>query len=243
MRPGRVIAHRGGASLAPENTRAAVAASAAVGARWVEVDVRLLGDGTPVLFHDRELDRCTDLRGPLSALNADMIEGVDAGGWFSPRFRGEPIPRLDAVLADCARFGLGVNLELKREPGEPQDRVVRAVAGVLAASGGGRTDVLLSSFDEAVVAACRDLAPAWARATIQRRLPRDIGLRCQRYGAAAVVCDWRRLTGAGAARVKDHGLLLYCYTINNPAAFRHRWGWGVDGVITDRPQDFLAWRG
>jgi glycerophosphoryl diester phosphodiesterase len=60
----RLIAHRGGGALAPENTLAGLRTAASLGYRGVEFDVMLSADGTPVLIHDETLERTTDGRGP-----------------------------------------------------------------------------------------------------------------------------------------------------------------------------------
>ncbi|MDG4869253.1 glycerophosphodiester phosphodiesterase family protein, partial [Guyparkeria sp. 1SP6A2] len=57
-----LIAHRGYSAAAPENTLTAVRAAHQAGARWVELDVQLLGDGTPVIWHDSDVSRCSDGR-------------------------------------------------------------------------------------------------------------------------------------------------------------------------------------
>ena len=35
------------------------------------------------------------------ATNCDTARKLDAGGWFSRRFRGEPVPTLEEALALC----------------------------------------------------------------------------------------------------------------------------------------------
>src|SRR5580698_2036954 len=60
-----VFAHRGGSSLAPENTIAAFDNGLALGADGLELDVHLSRDGVVVVHHDRTLDRTTPLRGPI----------------------------------------------------------------------------------------------------------------------------------------------------------------------------------
>ena len=100
LRPTLHIAHRGGATLAPENTVAAF--DAAVG-RWrtemLEIDVRPTADGEIVVFHDDVLDRCTDGTGPVEALTWSELQTLDAGH-AHPDFRGQGVrvPRLDEVL-------------------------------------------------------------------------------------------------------------------------------------------------
>ena len=59
MHKRRIIGHRGAAALAPENTLAGIRKAKEHGLNWVEFDVTLLGDGTPVLSHDNHLERCT----------------------------------------------------------------------------------------------------------------------------------------------------------------------------------------
>ena len=101
-----VFAHRGGAGLAPENTRGAFRQAAALGVDGCELDVRLSKDGEVVVIHDATLDRTTDADGPVSALTAAELGRVDAGFRFGAdagfpwRGRGEGVPRLADVLAD-----------------------------------------------------------------------------------------------------------------------------------------------
>ncbi|MBY5753967.1 glycerophosphoryl diester phosphodiesterase [Rhizobium leguminosarum bv. viciae] len=91
-RRSEVQAHRGASAIAPENTIAAFRAAAEQGAEWVELDVALLADGTPVVIHDVSIDRCSSSKGNLADLTASDLDAIDAGSWFSPKFKGEPLP-------------------------------------------------------------------------------------------------------------------------------------------------------
>src|SRR5690554_7324429 len=73
----RLIAHRGLSARAPENTLAAVRAAQAAGCRWVELDVQLLGDGTPVIWHDATVKRCSDGRARLADLDFPAARRLD----------------------------------------------------------------------------------------------------------------------------------------------------------------------
>ena len=86
-----VIAHRGAAGSAPENTVAAFQLAAQQGADAFELDVRLTADGVPVVLHDATLNRTTDLSGPLRDLTLAEIGGIDAGARFTPD-RGRTFP-------------------------------------------------------------------------------------------------------------------------------------------------------
>ncbi|HEX7156357.1 MAG TPA: glycerophosphodiester phosphodiesterase family protein, partial [Burkholderiaceae bacterium] len=94
----RVLAHRGGGSLAPENTIAAISLGAARGQSAVEFDAMLARDGVPVLIHDPTLDRTTDGRGAVGRLSAAELARLDAGSWHSAHFAGEPVPALTRAL-------------------------------------------------------------------------------------------------------------------------------------------------
>src|SRR5690606_25116576 len=109
-----VQAHRGASAVAPENTIAAFRAARDQGAIWVELDVALLADGTPVVIHDVTLDRTTSGSGSLGAMIAADLLGLDAGGWFSPAFRGEKLPTLPETLAALGEMGLNANIEIKQ---------------------------------------------------------------------------------------------------------------------------------
>lgn len=77
-----VLAHRGASALAPENTLAAYRLAADHGARWVELDVDVISDGTIIVIHDSRLDRTTNRTGPYYGLTAADLPTIDAGSWF-----------------------------------------------------------------------------------------------------------------------------------------------------------------
>ncbi|MDN5869167.1 MAG: glycerophosphoryl diester phosphodiesterase [Nitrococcus sp.] len=236
----RIIGHRGASSLAPENTLAAIRAAAEVGVRWVEIDARLLGDGTPVVHHDECVDRCTDGTGPLSGYDSATIGRLDAGSWYSHAFIGERIPLLAEALALVRELGLGINLELKAGDHCGARRLAEAVLGELSAAAMPRERVLVSSFEPAALTSSRAQNRGLLIGCLWSRLPARWRRRAADLGAVSVHCDWRHLTERIATAVKQAGLGLYCYTVNDPQAFLPYWGWGVDGIFTDRPQDFLG---
>ena len=92
------IAHRGASSYAPENTFAAFDLAIAMGARHIELDVHFSSDGHLVVIHDDAVNRTTDGAGPVTGHSLAALTALDAGSWFDPRFKGERIPTLGAVL-------------------------------------------------------------------------------------------------------------------------------------------------
>ena len=93
------IAHRGAGKLAPENTLAAFRLGAAHGYRAFECDVKLSADGVPFLLHDATLERTTPERGMAGERPWAELSRLDAGGWHSRAYAGEPLPSLEAIAA------------------------------------------------------------------------------------------------------------------------------------------------
>nr|MBA3891591.1 hypothetical protein [Gemmatimonadaceae bacterium] len=115
-----IIAHRGGAGRAPENTIPALAGARALGADAVEFDVRMSRDGEVVVIHDPTVDRTTDGRGAVLDLSAGALGGLDAGARFSTDggrtfpFRGQGIgvPRLADVLETLRDMPLLIEIKV-----------------------------------------------------------------------------------------------------------------------------------
>ena len=155
----RIIGHRGAAAVAPENTLASFRAAAALGVRWVEMDVSVLADGAPVIFHDEELERCSNGRGRLTEVDFAYVQQLDAGCWFAPQFSGERIPTLSEALQEIQRLGMGLNLEIKHD-GPGLERLVASVLTTLAHEWRDSDKLLLSSFNHQALRLCQHQACA-----------------------------------------------------------------------------------
>jgi glycerophosphoryl diester phosphodiesterase len=113
-----VVAHRGFKAVAPENTIAAFDAAAAVGADYMELDVRVTKDGELILMHDANVDRTTNGRGAVLDLAFAEIRKLDAG-------RGQPPPTLGEALLWGKRKGVRIDIDHKDGPVEEIVRVIR----------------------------------------------------------------------------------------------------------------------
>lgn len=237
----RLVAHRCGGLLAPENTLIGLELSHALGVRGVEFDVMLSGDGSPVLIHDETLERTTDGTGRVSEAPDAALRALDAGRWHSARFAGERIPRFEDAILRCRALGLVANVEIKPAAGYAA-ATGRAVAEWASRGWAGAGDdrlPVLSSFDPAALKAAADCAPALPRALLFDRVPADAVSRVAELGATGVVCNTRWLTAAQADNLRGAGLSLAVYTENDPARVAPLLAMGVQSIITDRP-DLLA---
>ncbi|WP_254766572.1 glycerophosphodiester phosphodiesterase [Salinilacihabitans rarus] len=215
-----VIAHRGYAGVAPENTVAAAERAAAdPDTAMLEVDVQPAADGTPVVFHDARLDGVrdgrplTDAEGrvwetPLSDLRETRVLGTD-----------QQVPTL-ADLFEAVPATVGVNVELKNpgtadlRPGESLPEAEREtrrdlwapfVERVVADCDAFAGEVLLSSFCEGALAAARDVAPEYAAAALVRN-DLESGLAvARRYDCEAVHPPRNAVAGTALAAGSDAG--------------------------------------
>ncbi|SDO58611.1 glycerophosphoryl diester phosphodiesterase [Ralstonia sp. 25mfcol4.1] len=229
----RHIAHRGAGKLAPENTLAAFRHGASFGYRMFEFDVKLSGDGKPVLMHDATLDRTTSGHGRVDALTLGEIALLDAGSWHSPAFAGEPVPTLSAIARYTQANGYLVNIEIKPVPGA-EDRTGAAVAlDALSLWKDAAVPPLLSSFSEVALEAARLAAPGLPRALLLDKLPADWLDRLRRLDCVALDSNHRELDAKVIADAHAAGFKALCYTVNDPSRARDLLSWGLDGLITD----------
>lgn len=237
----RMIAHRGGGKIAPENTLAGMAAAVRAGYRAVEFDVMLGADGVPVLMHDEMLGRTVAGRGRVAALPSPVLCAMDAGSWFGPQFAGERVPLYRDALAYCLRHGLWMNVELKPAAGFESATgatVARLTREWLGDEAGGQ--VLFSSFSTVALEAARAAAPAIPRGWLLDRVPAGWQQRAQALQVRSLHLNHRRLDAVLAAQVLSQKLGLFCYTVNTPAAVQRLMDLKVDAICTDRSDLFPA---
>jgi glycerophosphoryl diester phosphodiesterase len=249
-----VYAHRGGAALRPENTLASFDYGLSLGADGLEFDVHLARDGVVVVHHDATLERTTNARGKIAALSADELAGVDAGYWFNPRAAGSPgddearafpfrgkghgVPRLAKILSRYP--GIPLIIELKVNDPELARRVIDEVRTARAVD-----RVALGSFGWRVLKAARQYEPriptgasreevrlalyrSWIRWPIRSTSYREFQVP-ERSGPTRIVS--RRFI----AHMHRAGLPVKVWTVNEPADMRRLLDWGVDALISDRP--------
>lgn len=236
----KVIGHRGAAAYAPENTLASIRRAAALGARWVEFDVRLTREGDLVLMHDDTVARTTNGGGRVLDLSVAELKALDAGAWFGGVFAGERVPALAEAIALLAELGLGANIEIKT--GTAEARATAEALGRILAAHWPRAapPPLVSSFEIAALVAMQEAAPAWPRGLLLKQLEGDWRGLLDRLGAATLNLDQRPLNAAKVAEARAAGRPILCYTVNDPSRARQLFAWGVTSVFTDRPDALLS---
>ncbi len=230
----RIIAHRGGGTLAPENTLAALRKAKALSFAGVEFDVMLAGDATPILMHDETLDRTTGGSGAIAQTAFAAMRSLDAGGWFAPQYAGEPVPSFERAGKLCVELGLWADVEIKPAKGYDAATGKAAALAAMELWRDAPLPPLLSSFRPEALSAAREAAPQLARGALTRSIPPDWQQRLQDLDCVSLHCDYRMLLPQQVRAVRDAGYWMLCYTVNDPAIARVLFDWGVDAIVTDR---------
>lgn len=240
-RPGhlpKIIAHRGARALAPENTMSAFRKAADLGARAIEFDVTVSADGTPVLMHDEDLNRCTNATGPVILKTLDELQALDAGSWFRGDFAGERIPTLEQVLGLAMDRGLAVNLEIKPTIGW-EEPTVAAVAETLKRFWHTDNSLVVSSFNPLALEQFRAEMPDVDLGLLVDAVPDTWADRMKHFDCVSLHCHAPFVTRERVRDVHDQGYFLHVFTVNDVDLARELFTWGVDAVFTDHPDIFL----
>jgi glycerophosphoryl diester phosphodiesterase len=236
----KIIAHRGGGILAPENTLAAMRCGLSYGFHAVEFDVMLSGDGVPVVIHDPRFGRTVGGRGKVSDFAAAQLISMDAGKWFSADFAGEPVPTYEQVYRFCSENNIWMNVEIKPAPGHEENtgQVVAGLTRRLLASDDRAANpgacILFSSFSFEAMAAAKAAAPDIPRGFLMDVIRSGWRTQLDELAAIALHTNHKYLSANQAQAVRSAGFGLFCYTVNTPARAREILSWGVDAFCTDR---------
>ncbi|MFF5337627.1 glycerophosphodiester phosphodiesterase [Streptomyces sp. NPDC013181] len=245
-----VYAHRGASAYAPENTLVAVDRADRMGFDWVENDVQLTRDGVPVVLHDTDLKRTTNVeevfpdRAPWAVrdFTLDEIARLDAGSWFDQRYAGTRVPTLRQYLRRLTHNRQNLLLEIKSP--ELYPGIERTTLRVLNEEGWldrahVRDRLVIQSFGADSVRTVHSLRPDLVTGFLGN--PPVAELPAYAAFADQVNPSWTKLSGdyvAAAHALKGpHGkpLRVNTWTVNDAAAAVQVAGMGVDGIITNTP--------
>ncbi|MDP0561217.1 MAG: glycerophosphoryl diester phosphodiesterase [Candidatus Endonucleobacter sp. (ex Gigantidas childressi)] len=233
-----IIGHRGVAGLAPENTIAGIRKAVEMGLKWIELDVTLLGDGTPVMFHDAKLKRTTNGHGYINSITAHEANRLDAGSWFSDIYAGEKIPSFASSLEHVKTTGLGLNLEIKPNRCD-QALLVKKVNDVLQQTEFPVSQLIVSSFNIDTLILLGGYSSQRC-ACLFERLPRNWRVTAEHVNAVNIHLNGNNLSEKTVHMVKEAGYGVYCYTVNKLGQAKVLFNWGVDGVFSDYPDHLIS---
>ena len=235
LSPATVIGHRGACGHAPENTRASIRKASALGASWVEFDVRISRDRVAVLSHDDTQSRTIGTDVAVSELNIEAIKALDAGSWFDPSYAGETIPTLTETLSLLGELSLGANVEVKSVDENIAETAHHIARQLRAEWPRTSPPPLVSSFSEDILQGFLEAAPEIDRALLVKEIPSRWAQCLSELKCVALHCHHDFLTQGMAAEIISAGYALRCYTVNDPERAAELLRWGVSSVVTDYP--------
>jgi glycerophosphoryl diester phosphodiesterase len=246
------FAHRGGAKVVPENTIEGFREGFAMGGGVVECDVHASADGVIVVTHDDVVDRTTDGTGPVVEKTLAELQRLDAGYRFTTdgrefpwRDKGVKIPTLEALYAAFPQAPF--NIEIKGERAGIEEAVWQQISAANAAE---RTLVVsdnvgtikhfrkVSQGKVATAASTVELLLFWVLHLLRLGKLYDPPFQAlqppEKYKGVL-----RVVTPRFVREAHSRGLRVDVWTIDDEPAMRRLLGFGVDGIMTDRP-DVLA---
>ncbi len=232
------IAHRGAGKLAPENTLAAFRVGAGFGYRAFECDVKLSADGVPFLLHDSSLERTTNASGVAGDKPWAELSRLDAGGWHSPTYAGEPLPSLQTIARFVQRNGFALNLEIKPTPGLEQATGAAVATDCARLWQDSPAPLLFSSFRPEALLGAREAAAHIPRALLVDGLWPGWSEMAVSLGCVAVVSKHTLMDADLITQLHGAGLRALCYTVNDAEEARRLLALGIDGLITDAVDRF-----
>ena len=233
----KVIAHRGASGHAPENTAAALQTAAKMRATWVEVDITVTSDGVAVVFHDSDVNRCTNGRGLVIKQTLAELKTLDAGSWYSPFHSDEKILTMMELLTLANQLDLNINMEIKPTIGR-ETETVWAMKQALRSVPFDNT-LLLSSFNYRALMAAKEFLPEYPRALNVEAIPRDWAARMDDVGATGLHFALDFFDRKAVEEIIETGTPLACFTVNDLETAQRLWAAGVTAVFTDYPDRLL----
>ncbi len=230
-----IFAHRGASAHAPENTIPAFELALLQGADGVELDAKLSADGEIVVIHDATVNRTTNGHGRVSALNFTELRKLDAGSFFSEKFRGVKIPTLSEVFEAVGKTPI-INIELTNYYMR-RDDLVNKVCDLIKKHNNHK-QILFSSFFASNLRDAARVLPEIPRGLLaldgwKGAWARSFGFMFGKYDALHPYLS--DTSARQISRVHKIKRRIHVWTVNTEVDMTRLQGWGVDGVFTDDP--------
>jgi glycerophosphoryl diester phosphodiesterase len=240
-----IVGHRGASYDAPENTMAATRLAWTQKADAVETDIWLSKDGKLVVTHDKNGKRTAGKDVNYLEITQAEARELDAGSWKDPKFKGERIPLLEDQIASIPA-GKRMLVEIKTGP-----EIVTELARVLKQMKATEKNITVISFNFESLKEVRKQLPhlptLWlvghpapnAKKNPNAKPPPTVDEMIRDATAAKLTgLDLQHtwpLTAADVKKIKDAGLQLHVWTVNDVEIAKRWVNLGVASITTDRP--------
>ncbi|HLR51395.1 MAG TPA: glycerophosphodiester phosphodiesterase [Candidatus Avamphibacillus sp.] len=251
------IAHRGASGHAPEHTIESYEKGQELGGDYIEIDLQMTKDGELIAMHDPDVSRTTDGEGEVSELTIEAINILDAGEWFNeenpelaePAFSQAQIPTLSDIFE---AFGKDANYYIETKNPDESPGMVKELVSVLEEFGMLDEDmeegqIIIQSFSKASLKEMQELEPSLPLIQLisyqeQAEITDEELDNIVEY-AVGIGANYKYITEDYVQKVREAGLLIHPYTVNEKEDMERMIEWGVTGMFTnypDRLEEVLA---
>ncbi|HEX9896582.1 MAG TPA: glycerophosphodiester phosphodiesterase [Dehalococcoidales bacterium] len=213
------IAHRGFTRKFPDNTLEAFSAAIKLGADGIECDVHETADNHFIIIHDNDIEGKR-----IAEMSLRDVQQVR----LREQYR---IPTLEETLELCRGHVL-LNLELKLV--YSLDRLLEMVRAMTTPD-----ELLLSSFQSALITKLADLAPEIRRGILTSFSTKDAIKLMTLTRAQVMLPMFSTITMTLVGKLHNRDLSLIVWNCNTSEDIRTALTWDVDGIISDNPDSFL----
>jgi glycerophosphoryl diester phosphodiesterase len=235
------VGHRGASAYAPENTLASFRQAKTRHADYFELDVQQTKDHKLVIMHDATLSRTTNIEkvyphgSPWRVRDYTLkqIKRLDAGSWFSAKYKGERVPTLDETLNGMQGTGLKLLLEIKNPSLYPgmTNRIAADLRTHPVWLRPGR--LIVQSFEWSSLKTFHKLLASVPLGVLGT--PTTGQLPAVAKYARYVNPTYKDVTSGYVKSVHKRHLKIFVWIVNDRTTMRRMIGYGVNGIITNRP--------
>ncbi|MGJ4754144.1 glycerophosphodiester phosphodiesterase [Leptospira kmetyi] len=237
-----VFAHRGFSGEFPENTMIAFRKAIDAKADLIELDVTLSEDREVIVIHDDDLDRTTKLVGNVRRFESEILSELDAGSWFSKKFRKEKIPFLRDVLLLIRKSKTDLNIEIKSTGMDSfvDARSIEVKVLDLLRQSKLEDRIVISSFSWECLERIRTLHPKIKLGVLvgdESGNVEEALAFAEKVGAWSVHPSTEDASEENLKRIAEKNFLSVVYTVNKTEEMKRYLGRGADGLFTNFPKD------
>lgn len=228
------FAHRGYSGKYPENTMLAFKKAVEVGADGIELDVQLTKDNQIVICHDERIDRTTDGKGRIKDLTLNELRQFDASYIYAGKYGINPIPMFEEYLEFVKDLPITTNIEMKTGIYEylPMEKMVYD----LICKYNLQKKVIISSFNHYTIMRMKEFAPELEYGFLTEDWILDVGNYIKSHGVQCFHPNFHNLIPSIVKEVKDCGIKINCYTVNEVEDVIDLAKKGIDSVIGNFPE-------
>ncbi|WP_134703431.1 glycerophosphodiester phosphodiesterase [Ammoniphilus sp. YIM 78166] len=241
------VAHRGASGYAPEHTLLSYQLGKEMKADYIELDLQMTKDGHLVSFHDTNVKRTGSVDKLVKDMTLEELKQLDVGTWFNntypeyanPSYVGLQVQTLEEIIEE---FGLNTHYYIETKAQNAgnttvegmEEKLVQVLSHYKLIGPNARAGhVLLQSFSPASLKKLHALNPTLPLVQLGVVQPGQLA-EVQQY-AIGVGPNFKQIDANYVKQVRDMGLMIHPYTVNEKEDMRRLLEWGVNGMFTNYP--------